>query len=321
MSAPDRVALRVRRARLLVAALLLVLALPAIAAAQTQARVTADRVTIWRPGFIVVAATANTGDVFEVLRRVGNWYEVVLPSPPGQPRATGFIAVTRAQVIGGGAVPDSAPPAPPTAPSAGGQTRASGQRPAAATRAANRSAFRLVGQGGYGWFSADKTFEAVTGSSGGPWFGGGLRYDSAHHYFIEGTVERYQATGERVFVFEDTVYKLGIDNKVTITPLMVTGGYSIRAGRSTAYVGGGIGAYMLREVADFTEDSENVDETSLAYRVVAGSIWPLGRYVAAGVEFQFNTVPNALEGGTAAAFDESNLGGISIVGKLLFGRN
>lgn len=214
--------------RLSLAAVLLVLAIPALAAAQTQGRVTADRVTIWRPGFAVVVATANTGDVFEVLRRQGNWYEIVVRTPPGQPRVTGFIAVSRLQIIGGGSVPDT-PSEPATSaapPGAGTQPRASSQ-PSGASATADRSSFRLLGQAGYGWFTADETFDAVTGSSSGTWFGGGLRYDSARHYFIEGTVERYQKTGERVFVFDDTVYKLGIENEVSITPLMVTGGYSI----------------------------------------------------------------------------------------------
>ncbi len=174
--------------------------------------------------------------------------------------------------------------------------------------------------GGYGWFTADQTFEAVTGSSGGAWFGGGLRYDSARHYFIEGTVERYQATGERVFVFDDTVYQLGIENKVSITPLMVTAGYSIRTGRTTTYFGGGVGAYMFREAAEFTEEEEDVDQTSAAYRAVAGALWSIGSYAAAGVELQYDTVPNALEGGAAASFEESNLGGFHVVVKVLFGR-
>jgi opacity protein-like surface antigen len=299
---------RSMRAALIAVALLTA---PTVATAQTRARVTSDGVTVWRPGFAIVATVANTGDVFEVMAQRGDWYEVVVPAPEGQPDTVGLIAVSRVELIG-------APP-PTSGPTAPGASQAR-QPPPRAPLPANRSLFRLAVQGGYGRFTADQAFEAVTGSPGGPWFGGGVRYDAAQHYFVEGSVEYYQATGERVFVLDDTVYKLGIENTTRILPLMFTGGLSMRSGGTTAYVGGGAGAYFLRESAEFTEDSEDVKETSLGYRAVAGVVFPLGSAVSGGVEFQYNTVPDGLEGGAAAAFDESNLGGINILVKFLFGR-
>ena len=88
--------------------------------------------------------------------------------------ATGFIAVSRVELIG------AAPPTGRTEPRTG---QAAQPPPARAPLPANRSLFRFAAQGGYGRFTAEKAFEAVTGSSGGPWFGGGLRYDAAQHYF------------------------------------------------------------------------------------------------------------------------------------------
>lgn len=293
--------------------LLAVLAFPLSARAQSQVRVISDGVTIWKPGFTVIATTAKTGDVFEVVALRGNWYEIIVPSPPGQPDSTGFIAATRVEPIGGG-------PPPPRTGGNPARTGQASQAPRTAPAPANRSSTRLAVQGGYGWFMADQGFEAVNGSSGGPWFGGGLRYDSTRNFFVEGSLEYYRGTGERVFVFEDTIYRLGIENKVSILPLMLTGGFSLRSKSATTYVGGGAGAYFLRESAEFTEESEDLKETSLGYRAVAGVLFPLGAAAAGGVEVQYNTVPNGLEGGAAAAFDESNLGGFNIVVKFLFGR-
>ena len=310
MSAVARVLVAGRGMRSALIALAL-LTIPTLAIAQTRGRVTSDGVTVWKPGFAIVATVANTGDVFEVMAQQGDWYEVVVPAPEGQPDTVGFIAVSRVELIG------PAPPATRRAPQTG---QASQPPPPRAPLPANRSLFRFAAQGGYGRFTAEKAFEAVTGSSGGPWFGGGLRYDAAQHYFVEGSVEYYQANGERVFVQDGAVYKLGIENTTRILPLMLTGGLSMRSGGTTAYVGGGAGAYFLRESAEFTDDSEDVKETSLGYRAVAGVVFPLGSAVSGGVEFQYNTVPDGLEGGAAAAFNESNLGGINILVKFLFGR-
>jgi opacity protein-like surface antigen len=293
---------------------LLALSAASAATAQTSVRVTADHVTVWKSGFSTVATVVNTGTVLEVVARQGNWYEVVIPGPPWQPRQTGFISVTRVEAVeGGSTAPQRTAPSPTPTP-----TRSASS--ASASAASRRATIQGFGEFGYGWFDASRSFEAVLGHSGGPWFGGGVRYESGTGYFVEGSVERFQGTGERVFVVDDEVFPLGIANTLSITPLMAAGGFAFRARRFTSYVGGGVGAYFLRESSDFADDSDNVSQTNAAYRVLGGVQWPIAKHYSVGVELQYTTVPDALSGGVAAAFDERNLGGLQLNARFGFGR-
>jgi hypothetical protein len=281
------------------------------AGAQQQVRVLADQTMVWNPGFRSVATVVRAGTVFEVVSRQGDWFEVELPGAPDAP-PTGMIAVSRVEVIGSGTVPTRpsvrrAPQRRPSMPA----TRRGPPRP---------SPWYGFGTLGYGRFTASKSVDAVTGSANGLWYGGGVRYQHRSGFFVEGAVERYQKTGERVFVFEDTVFPLGIENRVEITPLVGTAGYAFRIGRLRPYVGAGGGAYLYRETSDFADDADNVRETHPAYRGVAGVQWPVGTGIAAAVEVVYTTVPDALTGGAAAAFNETDLGGVQVRGRLVFGR-
>lgn len=303
------------------AAVLLFLALalyPVSASAQARVRVTVDQTNIWRPGFTVVAAVAQSGDVLEVVRRQGNWYEVVIPSSELQRRETGFIAVSRVEPIDG--APGSAPPpaAPRTAPPRSAASPRQATTAAPAPQAS--SGFSVFGLGGYGWFTANDSFSAVLGKSGGWWYGGGGQFRFNRRYFVEATAEHFQATGQRVFVFEKIVYPLGIADKVSLTPLMGAGGIRIPGRSYTTYVGGGAGVYLVRETSDFADDSENVDDTKAAYRGLVGVEWPIAKQMLAAFELQYTFVPNGLTGSVATAFDESDLGGFQIRARIGFGR-
>ena len=312
--------MKILNERLRAAAVLLFLALalyPAPASAQARVRVTSNQTNIWRPGFTVVAAVAQSGDVLDVVRRQGNWYEVVIPSSELQRRQTGFIAVSRVEPIDG--APGSAPPASPrTAPPRSAESPRQGTTSATAPQAS--TGFSVFGLGGYGWFTANDSFSAVLGKSGGPWYGGGAQFRFNRRYFVEATAEHFQATGQRVFVFEKNVYPLGIDDKVSLTPLMAAGGIRFPGPSYTTYVGGGAGAYLVRETSDFADDSENVKDTKAAYRGLVGVEWPIARHMLAALELQYTAVPNGLTGSVATAFDESDLGGFQIRARIAFGR-
>lgn len=302
------------------------------AEAQAQVRVNADQVNVWQPGFAVVATVARAGDVFDVAGRQGNWVEVFLPGPAWQPRRTGFIAASRVEPMGTPAVPGRTEPPPPpprvrtprepepqsipTRPTARAVPRAQAARPSAS----RANVLRVFGEAGYGWFSANQSFTAVTGKAHGPWLGGGARYELGTRYFVEGSLEHFRATGERVFVFDDVVYGLGIEDRVSVTPIMGTAGLQFAGRRYTTYVGGGIGAYLLRETSDFADDADDVRQTKAGFRGLLGVQWPIARRYSAGIEVQFTTVPDGLAGGVAEAFKESDLGGLQIRAKVLFGR-
>jgi hypothetical protein len=174
-------------------------------------------------------------------------------------------------------------------------------------------------QVGYGVFHARQSFEAVLGQTGGAWFGGGVQYQFRQGPFVQGSVERFRRTGERVFVFDGRVFPLGIPDTVTVMPLALTVGYRLNRLPAAPYVGGGVGRYYFREESPAADPSENVDQRSTSYHAVGGIEGPIGRSVAAAIELEYASVPDALEGGAAAAFDEHDLGGIQVRVRLSIG--
>lgn len=301
-----------RLSRVVLAVTLFLLAAPPRLLAQAvEGRVKSDHVSIWNPGFTTVATTVNTGETLEIVGQQGTWYEVVVPATDRQPRRTGFIARSRVDIVRG------------TAPAARAQDRGRTGSPTPSGRPAARPFWRLFGEAAYGRFTAAKTFEAVLGSAGGPWFGGGVMRQHASGLFIQAEAQHFSATGERVFVNNGTVYPLGVTDTVSITPVMGAIGARKAYGRRglTLYGGAGAGVYLMRETSEFSDPADDVKQTNGAYRGLAGVEWPLSRALAAAAEFTYTFVPNSLTGNTADAFDEHDLGGMQVQIKILFGRH
>ena len=266
--------------------------------AQASVRVTVERANVWRPGFFPIDTIVTDGTELEVSSRQGDWYEVVLPASEGLPRRTGFIAVAQVAVVSGTA-PVQAPVRPPPP--------------------RERVGIRLFGQVGYGWFEAREAFDNVFGEHAGRWLGGGLEVRERKAFlFVSG--ERFRRTGERVFVFDDQVFPLGIPNTLTLTPVTVVLGYRHDLWRLAPYVGGGVGRYWIKEEAPFAEGEENATEQTTSYVFVGGAEWPVVRTVAAAVEVQYTHIPREFSEGVAAAFGEQSLGGMQVRVKVLFGR-
>jgi len=174
-------------------------------------------------------------------------------------------------------------------------------------------------------FSAADSFEAVLGTRSGMVFGGGGEVVLPQRLFVGVRASRFEKTGERVFVFDDEVFGLGIDTTVTVTPIELTGGYRFggMANRVIPYVGGGVGWHRYEETSEFATDDENVKETHTGYHLLGGAEVRLARWFGVGGEAQWTTVPDALGGdpnSVAAAFDESNLGGFSFRVKFVVGQ-
>jgi opacity protein-like surface antigen len=121
-------------------------------------------------------------------------------------------------------------------------------------------------------------------------------------------------------VFDGTVFRLGIEDKITAIPLLLTAGYRFNTGFGAPYAGGGIGRYLFKEESEFAEAAENVDEQFTSYHALGGMEWPIGQGLAAGAEVQYLWVPDALDGALATAFDEHDLGGIQFRVRLTVGR-
>ena len=173
-------------------------------------------------------------------------------------------------------------------------------------------------------FRAAESFEAVLGSRSGRSFGGGGEIVLPQGIFAGVRASRFQKSGERVFVFENETFGLGIPTTIRVTPIEITGGYRFGStGRIVPYVGGGVGWHRYEETSDFATDEENVDETNTGYHLLGGAEVRLARWLGVGGEVQWTTVPDALgqdPNGVSAAFGETNLGGAAFRVKFVVGR-
>jgi hypothetical protein len=322
----------------LVAALLFTL-IPALALAQTTVRVTADKASLWRPGFGSMITVVAEGQVLEVVGRQGDWLEVIVPANTPEDRRTALISTRQVTLVSGalpadgttaaatpGARPGGLPPLPgpnarpgfgaPPPPLGAGTTR---QAPAA-PRPALDTGLRGFGDVSYHFFTARDTFTAVLDSSGAPFFGGGAEYRLGNGLFVQAAARYFKKTGERVFVLDDEVFPLGIDNEVTIAPVEFSAGWRFRSAGAIPYVGGGAGLYRFKETSDFADPLEQVDEQFTSYHVLAGAEFRTRSLIAAAIEVQYTLVPDSLTGALATIYDEKDLGGLDLRFKIIVGR-
>jgi hypothetical protein len=313
---------------------------PTVALAQTTVRVTVDKATLWRAGFSTLVTVVGENQVLEVVGRQGDWIEVVVPANSSQERRTALISIRQVTVVSGtlpadgttsAATPGTRPgglqplpdpgqrpgfgaPPPAGQPPIGQSARPAPPRPPLDT------GLRGFGDVSYHFFTANDTFDAVLGLPGGPFFGGGVEYRFPNGLFVQGAARWFKKTGERVFVLDDEVFPLGIQDEVTITPVEFTGGWRFRSTGAIPYIGGGAGLYQFKETSEFEDPLEKVDEQFTSYHIVAGAEFRGRGWIAAAVEVQYTMVPDSLHGGLADIFDEHDLGGFHVRFKIVIGR-
>jgi opacity protein-like surface antigen len=173
-------------------------------------------------------------------------------------------------------------------------------------------------------FTATESFDAILGTSRGLVFGGGVEAMLPLDFFVGLRASRFRKDGERVFVFGDEVFGLGIPTTITVTPIEVTGGYRlVRWARIVPYGGGGVGSHRYEESSRFAQGSENVKESFTGYHLLGGVEVRASRWIAAAGEAQWTTVPDALgqdPNGVGREFDETDLGGVTFRVKVVIGR-
>ena len=186
--------------------------------------------------------------------------------------------------------------------------------------------FGVEAQGGYFAMSAQKSAEAVfDGSSGGTTFGGALRYVIRKGFYIAAGARTFTKSGQRVFVATPTgpVARLGFPLDVRITPIFGTVGYRFLEGRALVpYLGVGGGVTKFRETSDVTGDIREESRGKASYHVLVGLEYGKGMF-RVGAEGLYSSVPDSLGvGGVSKVYGEKNLGGFSVLGKLVvsFGR-
>jgi len=281
-----------------------------VAAAQGRVRVVAAHSVVWRLTSTTPLTTVEPGTELELLGRDGNWYIVRLPQLQGMPAGEiGRMAVAQAEVIGGGQVRELS-------------IRQLAETASTPTPSDTRIGIFGFGQAGYNRWLAHDAFAAVLGSGASPMLGGGVRVLVGDRLGVDVAIERFEKSGQRVFINNGQVFPLGIRDTIRVIPIYITGIYRQRHGSWTAYGGGGIARYAYRETSDFADPAENVNDHFGGYHVVFGvEFGARASMFRAAVEGQATNVPDAFGAtGAAAIFDEHNLGGFQIRVRLLAGR-
>jgi hypothetical protein len=319
-----------------VAAIVLTL-VPAVALAQATVRVTVDKASLWRAGFTTMVSVVGEDQVLEVVGRQGEWLEVVVPAGSSQDRRTALISIRQVTLVSGtlppdgttsAATPGSRPGLPPL-PSPGqrpGFAAPPSQQPLGqaarpgAPRPGLDTGLRGFADVSYHFFTAKDTFKAVLDQPGGPFFGGGAEFRFSNGLFVQAATRWFKKTGERVFVLDDEVFPLGIEDEVTVAPTEFTGGWRFRSAGAIGYVGGGAGIYRFKETSEFEDPLEKVDEQFTSYHILAGAEFRTRGWLAGAVEVQYTTVPDSLTGSLADLYDEHDLGGFDVRFKIVIGR-
>lgn len=288
-------------------------------AATTVVRTTRDRAMVWARNPSRVIATLPADVTLDALARDAQWIEVRLPEQFGGPgNVRGFVFDGHLAHVSGPAL--TALPRSAIAEERAGAVPEGAARRRPASRAP-RFGIRGYAEGAYQWFTAADSFKAILDTSGGLFYGGGGQVHLGPVYVDVG-VSRFEKTGERAFVFEGDVFRLGIPDRITMTPVVVTAGYRFPIrDRIVPYVGGGVGSLKFEETSDFADAGENVSERFTSYHGVAGMEYSVTRWVFVAGEVRYASVPDALGApGISGEFDESNLGGVSVAVKVLVGR-
>ncbi|MGH9256319.1 MAG: hypothetical protein ACRD3C_17315 [Vicinamibacterales bacterium] len=189
-----------------------------------------------------------------------------------------------------------------------------------------QAAFLLRGfaDAGATTFFAQRSFEAVLGSTRGLVLGGGVEAVLLRHIFVDLRASRFRRTGQRVFVFNDETFHLGIPVTVTITPVELNGGYRFFPGsRLVPYAGAGIGWHRYKETSAFADASENLADRFVGFQVLGGAEVRMARWIGAAFDATWATVPGALgedANSVSREFQESDLGGVTLRVKVIVGR-
>lgn len=169
--------------------------------------------------------------------------------------------------------------------------------------------------------SASNSAKAVfDGSSGGVTFGGGLRYGIGSRLYVGGFVRYFSKDGERVFVASpgSEVFRLGHPLSLRLVPVHATVGWRFGSGSLRPYAGGGVGFTSYREESTVGGVTESASETKFSAHLLGGVELGRGSLRFAG-EAMWTTVPDSLGAfGVSKVYDETNLGGLSLAGKVVF---
>ena len=171
-------------------------------------------------------------------------------------------------------------------------------------------------------FTAKETFNAVFGKTVEPFWGGGAQVVFRGVLFVDVTLSRFKATGERAFRFDGENFGLGIPLTVTETPVEVSGGYRFRVSPGSCRTSEpGSACTSYEETSDFSTDDESFKTRHVGYLVNGGAEFRLGRWLGFTADVQYTRVPGILgDGGISKEADEHDLGGLAARFRVIVGR-
>jgi hypothetical protein len=264
-----------------------------------------------------VVATVQAGTAVDVLEQRGDWYRVSLilvgQNVSERNSVTGWVHRTGLERMPAEAEsPRAQSPAPP-------QTTAQANVPKANVQSRTPIGVRAYFAGDINAMAAQNSFQAIVGSSTLMGLGGGVDVLRVwKDLFIRGAVTHTSKDGSRAFVFDGQAISLNIPMKVSMTPIETGGGWRFPSPRVTPYAGGAAIFAHYSETSTFAGSGDNVSETKVGYSGFGGVDFTLSKWVMAGVEAQYRSVPNAIgTGGVSQDFGETNLGGFSV--RVMFG--
>jgi len=167
--------------------------------------------------------------------------------------------------------------------------------------------------------AAANTFNAVLGTSALSARGGGAEVLNVWRgVFIRVAATSVSKTGSRVVVVDKQAVSLGIPLTIEMRPVEFGAGWRSSIGprqKAAWYVGGGLVHLVYRETSKFAGVGDDTDMTFDGAVIFGGADVKLWRFIVAGGEVQFRSIPNALgDSGASQAFKETNLGGATARG-------
>jgi hypothetical protein len=191
---------------------------------------------------------------------------------------------------------------------------------------ARAGGFSLGIEGGYfDMTNARQSAKAVFGSvPGGYTFGASIRFRAGESLFVGVGGRFFQREGQRAFVADKNSrpFRLGHPLTLRIIPVYAIVGYRFSDTRKLVpYVGLGPGFTSYRETSIVGGlEVEPISQTKPSGHLLAG--FESGRgSMRFGVEAAYSIVPNSAGvAGVSKVYDESDIGGVTIVGRLVFTR-
>ena len=171
-------------------------------------------------------------------------------------------------------------------------------------------------------FQAEKTFEAIFDDASGSFRGFGADLVLARNVFVEIGWSRFEKTGERVFLFNDTISKLGIPLTATLRPFEITGGYRVTLWpRVIPYAGLGIASVRYEETSDFAATGDDVSVSGSGLVFEGGAEVRLARFVGVSADIHYSSLGDIIgEAGISKEYGEDNLGGTAVRFRIIIGR-